>query len=411
MASSAHPSYWPLRFISVEAASGLILLLAAATALAWANSPWGATYQQLWHLEVPLSLGPLLPAQDLHFWVNDGLMSVFFLVVGLEVRRELHDGSLSDPRVATLPIIAATGGVLLPALLYVAINSEPATRHGWAVPTATDIAFAVGVLALCGPRVPAALRMLLLTLAIIDDIAAILVIALFYSGGIEASGLAIAAAGIALAFALQGLGVRAASAYVIPGAIVWYGMLSSGVHPTLSGVILGLMTPVRPEFGLLRSRTPAAPGALAPVVEVEARLHPFVAFGIMPLFALANAGVVLAGLDLRSAQPLAVGGGIVLGLLVGKPLGIALSSWAAVRLRWCALPSGVGWRHVLLLGLLGGIGFTMSIFIANLAFTQAPLLAAAKFAVLAGSAAAALAGLTLGRLGGLRQQPPPVRTR
>ncbi|HTT42644.1 MAG TPA: Na+/H+ antiporter NhaA [Steroidobacteraceae bacterium] len=410
MTSSSHPSYWPLRFISVEAASGVVLLVAAAVALAWANSAWGATYQQLWHLKVPLSLGALLPARDLHFWVNDGLMSVFFLVVGLEVRRELHDGSLSDPRVATLPIIAAAGGVLMPALLYVLVNTEPATRHGWAIPTATDIAFAVGVLALCGPRLPGALRMLLLTLAIIDDIAAILVIALVYSGGIEASGFAIAAAGVALAFALQALGVRAASAYIVPGAIVWYGMLSSGVHPTLSGAILGLMTPVRARFGLLRSRTPLAPGTLAPVVEVEARLHPFVAFGIMPLFALANAGVVLAGLDLGSAQPLALGGGIVLGLFVGKPFGIMLASWAAVRLKWCALPAGVRWPHMLLLGLLGGIGFTMSIFIANLAFTQETLLAAAKFAVLTGSAAAALAGLTLGRLGDARRQST-ARTR
>jgi Na+:H+ antiporter, NhaA family len=404
MASNSHASYWPLRFISVEAASGLILLVAAAGALAWANSPWAESYEHLWHLKVPLAVGQLLPAQDLHFWVNDGLMSVFFLVVGLEVRRELHDGSLADPRVASLPLIGALGGVLVPALIYLLVNPGAATRHGWAIPTATDIAFAVGVLALIGRAVPPALRMLLLTLAIIDDIAAILVIACFYSGGIAPSGLAIAAAGIALIFALQALGVRAASAYLVPAAILWYGMLTCGVHPTLSGVILGLMTPVRPRFGLLRSRAPLVPGELAPVVAIGARLHPFVAFGIMPLFALANAGVVLAGLDLRAAQPLAVGSGIVLGLLIGKPLGIAASCWAAVRLKWCALPAGCSWRHVLLLGLLGGIGFTMSIFIANLAFTQAELLAAAKFAVLVGSATAALAGLLLGRLGAARQR-------
>jgi NhaA family Na+:H+ antiporter len=383
----AHAALWPLRFISVEAMSGVALLAAAALALAWANSPWAGAYEALWHLKLGLGVAEYLPAHDLHFWVNDGLMSVFFLVVGLEIRREMHDGALSDPRVATLPIVAAVGGVVIPALLYLLFNMDPAARRGWAIPTATDIAFAVGVLSLIGKAVPPALRMLLLTLAIIDDIAAILVIAFVYSSGIAVGGLLIVAAGVLAVLLLQWLGVRAALAYVLPGAVVWFGMLRAGVHPTLAGVLLGLLTPATSAFG-----------RESPVVRVEAMLHPWVAFGVMPLFALANAGVSLQGVDLSAAAPLAVGAGIVSGLVLGKPIGIVLAAIAAVRLQWCALPEGVRWIHMVLIGLLGGIGFTMSIFIANLAFDDPALLAAAKFAVLVASALAATLGLLLGRL-------------
>ena len=378
--------------------SGVALLATAALALAWANSPWAGAYEALWQLQLGLGVAQYLPAHDLRFWVNDGLMSVFFLVVGLEIRREMHDGALSDPRVATLPIIAATGGVVVPALLYVLINSHPAARRGWAIPTATDIAFAVGVLSLIGRGIPPALRLLLLTLAIIDDIAAIVVIAFFYSSGIAAGGLLIAAAGVLGVLLLQWLGVQPAPAYVLPAAVVWFGMLRAGVHPALAGVLLGLLTPATSAFGRL-PRDPGARRAGAPPVEsVEARLHPWVAFGIMPLFALANAGVSLQGLDLSGAAPLAVGAGIVSGLVLGKPIGIVLASIAAVRLKLCVLPAGVHWRHVVLVGLLGGIGFTMSIFIANLAFEDPRLLAAAKFAVLVASVLAATLGLLLGRL-------------
>ena len=369
--------------------SGVALLAAAAIALAWANSPWAAAYEALWHLKLSLSVAEFLPARDLHFWVNDGLMSVFFLVVGLEIRREMHDGALSDPRVATLPIVAAVGGVVIPALLYLLFNMDPAARRGWAIPTATDIAFAVGVLSLIGKEVPPALRMLLLTLAIIDDIAAILVIAFFYSSGIAVGGLLIVAAGVLGVLLLQWLGVQAALAYVLPGAVVWFGMLRAGLHPALAGVLLGLLTPASSAFAVE-----------SPVARVEEMLHPWVAFGIMPLFALANAGVSLQGLDLSAAAPLAVGAGIVSGLVLGKPIGIVLASIAAVRLRLCALPEGVRWSHLVLIGLLGGIGFTMSIFIANLAFDDPRLLAAAKFAVLVASVLAATLGLLLGRLRG-----------
>jgi NhaA family Na+:H+ antiporter len=400
-----HPALWPLRFISIEALSGVVLLIAAAIALGWANSSLAYVYEGVWHLELSFGLERFLVHHDLHFWVNDGLMTVFFLVVGLEIRREMHDGALSDPKVAILPIIAAIGGVLVPAGLFVLMNAEPAARRGWAVPTATDIAFAVGVLSLIGRGVPPALRMLLLTLAIIDDIAAILVIAFFYSSGIDVGGLGIVAAGLLLVLALQALSVRPVLAYVLPGAIVWYGMLRAGMHPALAGVLLGLLTPARPAFGRRKGDPLMAQGE-APVVRVEALLHSWVAFGIMPLFALANAGVSLKGLDLKSGVPLGVAAGIVAGLVLGKPVGIVLAAALAVKLRLCALPAGVQWRHTWLLGLLGGIGFTMSIFISNLAFEDATLLAAAKFAVLVGSALAASLGFVLGKL-----QPSPAAHR
>ncbi|HTL19447.1 MAG TPA: Na+/H+ antiporter NhaA [Steroidobacteraceae bacterium] len=408
-----HPSHRrlsALRFISVEALGGIVLLAAAAFALACANSPLAGAYESLWRQRLSLGV-PLLAAGDLRFWVNDGLMSIFFLLVGLEIRRELHDGTLSNPRIATLPIIAAAGGVVVPALLYMLVARGPAVARGWAIPTATDIAFALGVLSLAG-RVPMALRMLLLTLAIADDIAAILIIALFYSGGLALAQFLLVAAGIALVLLLQAIGVRSPLAYALPGAVLWLGMLHSGVHPALTGVVLGLLTPVTAEFGLSARRrarkqrnTPSANVALpppisseAPVARVEAMLHPYVAFGIMPLFAFANAGVRLEGLEFSAGPPLEVGTGIVLGLVLGKPTGIVLAALAAVRLKVAELPPSLRWSHLMLLGILGGIGFTMSIFIANLAFDDPPLLVAAKFAVLAGSAIAATLGVIVGRL-------------
>jgi NhaA family Na+:H+ antiporter len=401
IANGSHRSLSPLRFISVEAASGLVLLAAAALALACANSPLAPTYQALWEYRVNFGTA-FFPAHDLHFWVNDGLMTIFFLLVGLEIRREIHDGTLSDPRIATLPIIAAAGGVVVPALIYLLVTTGPQLRRGWAIPTATDIAFAVGVLSLIG-RVPRALRMLLLTLAIADDIAAILVIALFYSGGLVFDQFLVIAGGVALVLLLQALGVRPALAYVAPAVVLWLGMLRAGFHPALAGVLLGLLTPVSANFGLLAKLTPvtplagAAPRSAAPLERVEALLHPYVAFGIMPLFAFANAGVRLDSLDFSPA-PLAVSSGIVLGLVLGKPLGIVLAALAAVTLKVARLPAQVRWPELLLLGVLGGIGFTMSVFIADLAFDDPRLLTAAKFAVLLASAIAAALALILGRV-------------
>jgi NhaA family Na+:H+ antiporter len=390
-----HPALWPLRFISVEAASGIVLLAAAALALAWANSPWRDAYAALWRWRPDIAALKFLPAQDLHFLVNDGLMTVFFLVVGLEIRRELKDGALSDPKVATLPVLAALGGVIVPALIYLVCNGTAPALRGWAIPTATDIAFALGVLSLIGD-IPAALRLLLLTLAIIDDIVAILIIACFYSGGISLDGLGFLAAGIALVLLLQWLAVRTALAYVLPGALVWLGMLHMGIHPTLAGVLLGLLTPASVVFGRAR-RLEVPPSGEAPVARVAAALHPWVAFGIMPLFALANAGIALQDLSFSGGAPPGIALGIILGLVLGKPLGIVLAALLAVRTGLCALPQGVRWPHVVLLGCLGGIGFTMAIFIANLAFEVTPLLDAAKFSVLRASALAAALGYLVSR--------------
>jgi Na+:H+ antiporter, NhaA family len=413
------------RFLHIEAASGVVLLAAAIVALIWANSPAADLYEALWHTSVGVQIGEFVFSQSLHFVINDMLMTVFFLVVGLEIRREMYDGALADLRLASLPIIAAMGGVVAPALIYISLNTTPELRNGWAVPTATDIAFAVGVLALLGKRVPASLRVLLLALAIIDDIIAILIIALFYSSGLHVAGLAIVAAGVVLVFVFQRLGFRSAWAYVVPGAIVWFGVLDAQIHPTIAGVILGLITPVRrlarheqladvandvvAMFRLTvgRDADSQAPvkylanvqrEMLAPAERVQLALHPWVAFGIMPLFALANSGVSLGSLSLGSLFHEPVSLGVILGLCLGKPLGITLASVLAIRFGLARLPDNAELRGVLLVGCLGGIGFTMAIFIANLAFTSAELLAEAKLAILLASAISGVAGLALGRV-------------
>jgi NhaA family Na+:H+ antiporter len=424
------------RFLHVEAASGIVLLVAALVALAWANSPWSSSYEGLWHTPITVGFGSHVFTQTLHFWINDGLMAIFFFVVGLEIRREMYEGELADLKRAALPVAAAIGGMIAPALIYFAFNTGPESRQGWGIPMATDIAFAVGVLALLGKRVPPALRVLLLALAIIDDIGAILVIAIFYSSGFSWTGLLVAAGGVLGVLALQRLGVRQTLAYLVPGAVLWMGMFDAGVHPTIAGVILGLLTPVRAWFGKhgfvaaaheavedfrasardkddvqellppLRRLKHAHREALAPVVRIQAELHPWVAFAIMPLFALANAGVSLQGLEMDSAVSLTVVLGVALGLLIGKPVGILLASFATVKLGICALPRGVAWRGILLVGLVAGIGFTMAIFIAGLAFPGDGLLAASKLAVLLASGLAGVIGLVAGRVV-LPAQPAP----
>ncbi|MGH8178358.1 MAG: Na+/H+ antiporter NhaA [Steroidobacter sp.] len=439
---SRHPSHQPPsaqlvadkvfsaleRFLHVEAVSGLVLLVAAAAALVWANSPGAESYDHVWHAPLSIGLGAFVIAQPLHFWINDGLMTIFFLVVGMEIRREIHEGALSSLQLATLPLAAAIGGVIVPALIYLALNTQGVVREGWAVPTATDIAFAVGMLALLGRSIPGAVRVFLLALAIIDDIAAVLIIATVYAGGLDLSGLIIAGLGVLMVLGFQQIGVGSAFAYIVPGAVLWFGLLQTGAHPTLAGVVLGLMTPVLPMRGKERPVDAAARALndfgqragiehgdprellqplkqlrhaqrelLPPVVRVQMALHPWVAYGVMPLFALANAGVNLEGVDFEAAQAQSVALGVILALVIGKPVGILLGSWIAVRLRWCRLPPEVGWSGVLLIGCLGGIGFTMSIFIANLAFRDEDLLMAAKSGVLLASLAAGVIGLVLGR--------------
>lgn len=378
-------------FLRVETAGGVTLLVATAIALLWANLS-GHTYERFWEATPPAD--PLglwfITTQPVRFWINDALMTVFFLVVGLEIRHEMRYGALSDARIATLPVIAALAGVLVPATLYLLLNPSPLTRAGWAIPTATDIAFAVGILSLVGKGIPPTLRLLLLTLAIIDDIVAIIIIASAYSKGIQFSGLVLAAGGALAVWLMQRLKIRQPTAYLAPGVLLWFGMLRSGIHPTLAGVILGMMAP-----------------ATAASNHLLRRLHPWVAYLIMPLFALANAGVELRGLSLHVSASEAIETGVILGLVLGKPLGIVLAATLAVRAGICELPEGLQWRHLILLGCLGGIGFTMSIFIANLAFPGSNLLATAKGAVLIASAAAALLGLIVGKcIPGMRSTAP-----
>jgi len=414
------------RFLRIEAASGILLLVAAAVALFWANSAWAASYAALWHTPLGIRLGSFAFERDLEWVVNDGLMVVFFFVVGLEIRRKIHQGELSEWRRAVLPVAAALGGMIAPALLYLALAGAPATRSGWGVPMATDIAFAVGVLTLLGKRVPVALRVLLLALAVIDDLGAIVVIAVFYSSDLALSGLAVASVGVLGIAAMQRLGVRAKLLYVVPGVVVWAGVYTAGVHPTIAGVLIGFLTPVRAWLGArgflagvgdeLERLARAEPAALSshelaeglrrvnlarreavsPAESLIETLHPWVAFGIMPVFALANAGVAVSGGALGAAS-WSVVVAVAVGLVVGKPLGIVLVSLLALRLRIGVLPAGLGLTHLVVLGVVAGVGFTMSLFIAKLAFVAPALLAAAKIGVLAASALAAALGLGLGR--------------
>ncbi|MBI4821906.1 MAG: Na+/H+ antiporter NhaA [Deltaproteobacteria bacterium] len=411
------------RFLRIEAASGVLLLLAAAAALVWANSRWSEGYERLWLTPVAVRVGPYTFERDFLWLVNDGLMVVFFFVVGMEIRRELHHGELSDWRRAALPAAAALGGMIAPAALYLSLAGDPHLRSGWGVPMATDIAFAVGVLALLGRRVPPALRVLLLALAVIDDLGAIIVIAIFYSSRIALAGFVVAALGFAGIFAMQRFGVRRKVAYIAPAIVAWAGVYSAGIHPTIAGVIVGLATPVRAWLGReglvagiqsqlhrltapmsseeltqsLRALEAARREAVSPAESLIEALHPWVAYFIMPVFALANAGVRVSSTDFdpSSWRVLAA---VAVGLVVGKPLGILFACWLSVRLRVGALPKGVSLRHLIVLGVVAGIGFTMSLFIAQLAFRDPHVLAAAKLGVLTASAAAGAIGLALGRL-------------
>ena len=326
-------------FLRVEAASGIALLAATVVALLWANSPWATSYAAVWH------------ARTMHFAINDVLMTAFFFVVGLEIRREIREGALATVRTAALPIVAAVGGVVVPAAIYLAFNWAENVRAGWAIPTATDIAFAVGVLALIGRRANPALRAVLLALAIADDVAAILIIAFFYAGGIALNGAAIAALALAGLVALRLRQSQGAVAYFVFGAVLWIGFLGAGLHPVLAGVIVGVLMPD------------------AAAARLETTLHPWVAYGVMPLFALANAGVSFAGLDLDNDVSLILAGGIALALFVGKPIGIVAAVALAVRARWCELPPGITWRGIVLVGFLVRFGFSMSIFFATLGFS------------------------------------------
>jgi NhaA family Na+:H+ antiporter len=403
-----------------------MLLVAAAVALAWANSAWADGYVGLWHTPLGIRVGAFSFERTLEWLVNDCLMVIFFFVVGLEIRREVHHGELSEWRRAALPAAAALGGMLVPAALYLTLAAAPETRSGWGIPMATDIAFAVGILTLLGKRVPAALRVLLLALAVIDDLGAIIVIAIFYSAGISLNGLIVAALGLAGIFAMQRIGIRSKVAYIAPSFGIWAGIYTAGIHPTIAGVIIGLVTPVRAWFGpqgfvtgvkrelvnledsadppsthelgaSLRNVDHARREAMSPSESLIATLHPWVAFGIMPIFALANAGVGVSGgaMDEHAWRVLIA---VSVGLVVGKPLGVLAASWLALRLRIGILPRGLTFRHLTVLGVVAGVGFTMALFIAQLAVADLQLLVAAKLGILAASTGAAVLGLVLGRL-------------
>jgi NhaA family Na+:H+ antiporter len=421
-----------LRLLRTSPAGGLVLLGCAALAMVWANSPWEHGYHALWETGVTLRIGAWDATLTLHQLVNDGLMAVFFFLVGLEIKREVLVGELARPRQAALPVAAAIGGMAVPALLYLLLNRHGDGLRGWGIPMATDIAFALGVLALVGSRVPASLRVFLSALAIADDLGAVLVIALFYTATVSWSALGAAAALLVLSLAANAAGVRSAWVYAMIGVVLWGAVLMSGVHATVAGVLLAMTIPSRTridENALLAGARAAlqdfddacdpaatvlsneahqealhrlevlAEQALPPLARLEHGLQDIVMFGIMPLFALANAGVSLHGAGAAFGSPVALG--VLLGLVVGKPVGIALASWLAVRGGLASLPASVTWRAIGGVAVLGGIGFTMSLFIAGLAFDASPAeLTSAKLAILSASLIAGVVGWALLRFGG-----------
>ena len=371
-----------LAFLQHEAAGGIVLLAAAVLALVLQNSPASHFYDALIETPLMFTVDGIEIGKPLLHWINDGLMAIFFFLVGLEIKRELLVGELSTRQQAALPAIAAAGGMAVPALIYVAINRGDAIAlHGWAIPAATDIAFAVGVLALLGPRIPASLKVFLLALAIIDDLGAILIIAVFYTADLSWIALALAAAGIAALAILNWKGVTRVAAYALVGLFIWGCVLKSGVHATLAGVVTALAIPLAPARGEKQGM----------LEQLEESLHPWVTFGVLPAFAFANAGVSLAGMTLAK-----IGGtvpmGIAFGLLLGKPIGIFGCSLAAIRLELAGKPDGATWMQLFGVAMLGGIGFTMSLFIGMLAFAGPEHAADIRIGVLLGSVASALAG-------------------
>jgi Na+:H+ antiporter, NhaA family len=409
-------------FLRTEEAGGILLLAAATIALIWANSPWRSSYDALWHTQLTIGLGAWSLAEDLQHWVNDALMALFFLVVGLEIKRELTTGELRQPRAAALPAIAALGGMVVPALLYLAINPSGEPGRGWGIPMATDIAFALGVLAIVGRGLPTALKSFLLALAIVDDIGAILVIAIFYSGSISPGPLLTAAGLLALILVLQRLHVRWTAVYVLVGVSVWLATLQSGIHATIAGVALGLATPAvafqRPKAVSLEAHRiaddtvddPVPPDAdahqwlhlagltreaVSPLARLEHLLHPWTSYVVIPVFALANAGVSISRSSLGNALTSGITLGVVAGLVVGKTVGVTMFTWLATRTGITRLPEGVGWGQLVGVAALAGIGFTVSLFITSLAFQTQAIQDAAKVGILIASLLAGLLGALL----------------
>jgi NhaA family Na+:H+ antiporter len=414
------------RFIRLQAASGIVLLACAAIALTWANTRWAASYVALWNTQLELALGAWSLRMSLHSFVNDVLMAIFFFVIGLEVRREIYAGELSSVRRAALPLIAAIGGMAIPAAIYVLVGPADA-RGGWAVPVSTDTAFALGIFALLGARIAPPLRVLLLAIAIIDDIVAIIIIAIFYSSGLQVGGVVLALLGIAVILALQWFGVRHVLGYAVPAMAVWAGCWWAGIHPTVAGILVGLLTPASTWYGrqgflaaayrhlgtIEHGRDATTRGAkditipmsalrraqresVSPVARLEGAMHAWAAFAIMPLFALANAGIDFGRVDLATSPRIVAG--IACGLVVGKLAGIVAAVWIAVKLGLAELPPLVTWPGIVVIGAVAGVGFTMALFIANLAFHgHAALQDLSTAAVLLASVIAGILAFVLGR--------------
>lgn len=374
------------RFLNSDASGGVTLIIAALAAMLLANmDATQSIYHSFLSTPVELTVGSLEIHKDMLLWINDALMAIFFLLVGLEVKKELVQGSLASRQQAIFPVIAALGGMVVPALIYLLFNGhDEITRHGWAIPTATDIAFALGVLALLGSRVPVTLKVFLMALAIIDDLGAILIIALFYTSQLSMLSLGVAGAAIAVLAIMNALNIRRTGLYILVGVVLWTAVLKSGVHATIAGVIIGFFIPLKEKEGV------------SPAISLEHVLQPWVSWLILPLFAFANAGVSLQGVTLAglgSTLPL----GIMAGLVIGKPLGVSLFTWVALRLKLAKLPQGAAFHHIMAVGVLCGIGFTMSIFITTLAFAELEpeLVDWAKLGILTGSVLSAAIGYML----------------
>ena len=420
------------RFMQLEAASGLVLIGATAVALLWANLPFGESYQEFWETRLLIELGPIDFNESLRHVVNDALMTLFFFVVGLEIKREVRLGDLRDRSAAAGPAIAAVGGMVVPALIYFALNSSGDAARGWGIPMATDIAFALGVVALLGNRIPPRARLFILAVAIVDDIGAIAVIAIFYTNDLSFGWLAVAGALFVVVYTAKHRNVRAMSFYWIIGAMVWFAVFESGVHATLAGVALGFLTPTHAFYGAREydEKARATIGSygneeqrvmerehvdhevlelanitresVSPLTRLEEGLHPWTSFMIVPLFALANAGVRFAGIDIGEALTDPITLGVALGLVLGKFVGITLAMYLAVRSGVARLPIGSTWAHIRGLAMLGGIGFTVSLFVTGLAFDDPAMADLSKIGIFAGSAIAGVTGYLL-----LRKVPVP----
>ncbi len=409
----------PLRdFLVTEAGGGVLLATSAVVALIWANSPWSQGYVDLWSTQATVSIGDQALTLDLKHWINDGLMAIFFLVVGLEIKRELATGHLSTKRAALLPVSAAIGGMVVPALIYLAIAGGTAP-NGWAIPMATDIALAVGIVAVAGDRVHPSLRVLLLGLAIVDDIGAIIIIAAFYSDSVSWQWLLVAAGAIAATVAAKRMVVRRTVVYVVLGVVLWYAFHEAGIHATLAGVVMGLLAPTTPHLSAdfidaeeladvssvdaAFATTGIARSAVSDVEWLQHLVHPWTSYLIVPLFALANAGIEISGVGLRGAVRSPITWAIVCGLVIGKPLGVVVASRLAVRMGIADTPPGSSPRQFVGIGAAAGIGFTVALFITELAFDDPVQIVEAKLAVLVASlAAAGVAAVLL--LGGHRSR-------